>query len=63
MVFDLGMTWKGYDDVGADWVSMRLQISRSRDDLKVTRSVISEPTDELSKEDRLVICTSEIVKS
>ena len=52
MAFDLGMTWKGYNDVEADWVSMSSQIFRSRDDLKVTKSVISELTDERSKEDR-----------
>ena len=49
------MTWKGYDDVEADWVSVRSQISRSLDVLKVSRYVISEPTDERSTEDRQVI--------
>ena len=57
------MTWKEYDDVEADWVSVRSQISRSRVNLKVTRSVISKPTDERSKEDRQVIYPIEIVRS
>ena len=57
------MTWKGHDDVEADWVLVRLSVPRSLDDLKATKSVISEPTDEQSKEDRQVICPNEISRS
>ena len=42
---------------------VRSSIVRSLDDLKAVRSVISEPTDEPSKDDRPVVCPNEIVRS
>ena len=38
-------------------------MSRSWDDLKFTKSVTSEPIDAQSKEDRQVVCPSEITRS
>ena len=48
------MTWKRYDDVEADRMLVRSSI---------VRSVISEPTDERSRDDRQVVCPSEIARS
>ena len=52
-----------YDDVEAGRRLVRSSIVRSLDDLRSVRSVISEPTDEWSRDDRQVICPSEIVRS
>ena len=41
---------------------VRLLIVRSLDDLKAARSVISETTDERSRDDRQVVCPGEIAK-
>ena len=49
------MTRRRYDDVEANKISVRSLMSRSLDDLKVTRSVRSEPTDERSRDDRQVV--------
>ena len=57
------MTLKGYDNMEANWVSVRSSVSRSLDDLITTRSVISESTNERSKEDRQVVYPSEITMS
>ena len=57
------LTWKKYDDVQADWVSVRSSISRSSDDLKATRLVINKPTDGRSRDDGLVVYPGEITRS
>ena len=46
------MTWIRYDDVEVDQMLVRLLIVKSLDDLKSARSIISEPTDERSRDDR-----------
>ena len=57
------MTWNRYDDVEADRRLVRSSIIRSLDDLRFVRFVISEPIDEWSRDDRQVICPSEIARS
>ena len=47
----------------ADWVSVRSQMSTSLDDLKATKSVLSEPTDERFKEDKQIVSPREIAMS
>ena len=57
------MTWKRYDDMEADQILVRSLIVRSLNDLKAARSVISEPTDEWSRDNRQIACPGEITRS
>ena len=57
------MTWNRYDDIETDHMLVRSSISRSLDDLKAARSVISEPTDERSRDNRKIACPGEIARS
>ena len=57
------MTWKRYDDVEADQMLVRSSNVKSLDDLKSARSIINEPTDEWSRDDRQVVCPKKIARS